>query len=220
MKFKPTFLIVQISLFLFLCFLFHPSFSQHKETAINKVYLFGAAGITSYDGVSGELGIQATFKKHWVGSVSYQTLDMNPKNVPGNYDPGYTLFLILPIGNGYPNTTMTIVNFSAGKIFEASRRIWFTTEAGLSVVSGEKLQFTSTPVINDLFSVSPNYSIRKEKVSTAGVLLKADFNWAFCPFLGLGAGVFANLNSIQSPVGFQVKLIGGWMHLKPKTKRE
>ena len=49
-----------------------------------------------------------------------------------------------------------------------------------------------------------------------GAMLKADFNWAFASFAGVGAGVFANLNSIQSPVGFQIKLLIGKMNKQKK----
>ncbi len=49
-----------------------------------------------------------------------------------------------------------------------------------------------------------------------GAMLKADVNWAFASFAGLGAGVFANFNSIQSLVGFQIKLIVGKMNRDKK----
>ena len=42
-------------------------------------------------------------------------------------------------------------------------------------------------------------------------MMRTDVNWAFSSFMGLGAGFFANINSIQSPVGFHVKLIVGNM---------
>jgi len=48
-------------------------------------------------------------------------------------------------------------------------------------------------------------------------MLKADFNWAFSSFAGLGGGVFANINSIQSPVGFHIKLIVGKMNREKKS---
>jgi len=38
--------------------------------------------------------------------------------------------------------------------------------------------------------------------------------------MGLGCGVFANINSIQSPVGFQVKLIVGYMGREKKNKHK
>ena len=222
MKIKPTRLILQCIMLLCFVMLFMTSYSQQQETTVKKAYALASAGPTTYGGVVSELGVQLVFKKNWVGTISYQFLDMNPKNVPGDYNSGVTFILPIvpiPVGNGYPNTEMQILNFTAGKFFEASRRIWFTTEAGLSYVKGDKYTFAKQAVVSDIWSTSANYSRTKEDVSTIGVVLKADFNWAFCPVLGLGAGVFANLNSIQSPVGFQLKLIGGWMHLKPKTKK-
>ena len=49
-------------------------------------------------------------------------------------------------------------------------------------------------------------------------MIRADYNWAFSRFFGLGAGVFANFNSIQSPVGFNLKLTMGMMRKKAKGK--
>jgi len=49
-------------------------------------------------------------------------------------------------------------------------------------------------------------------------MLRADYNWAFLPFMGLGTGVFANFNSIQSPIGLQVKLMLGIMRRQSKVK--
>jgi hypothetical protein len=37
--------------------------------------------------------------------------------------------------------------------------------------------------------------------------------------MGLGAGVFANFNSIQSPIGFQLTLSMGWMNTGTKSKK-
>jgi hypothetical protein len=42
--------------------------------------------------------------------------------------------------------------------------------------------------------------------SGAGGILKADFIWAVIPYLGLGFGGFANLNSVQSTVGLEFKM--------------
>jgi len=96
------------------------------------------------------------------------------------------------------------------------RKTWITTEAGLSIVSGEKMSFTSKPVVNDILYVSSNYSTHKESQSAVGGILKADFNWVFTPYLGLGVGAFAAVNSIQSPVGGEIKLIAGWLNTKGK----
>ena len=49
-------------------------------------------------------------------------------------------------------------------------------------------------------------------------MVQADINWAFASFMGLGAGVYANINSIQSPVGFNMKLLVGKMRREKKHK--
>ena len=127
---------------------------------------------------------------------------------------------------------MNIYSLTAGKYFPAGRKIWFTTEAGISLVNGEKVIYRPSVIRNDnfydgynvitdfllLFGISnevssySNYSTSIENKKTIGGMLRADFNWAFSSFMGLGAGVFANFNSIQSPVGCQLKLTIGLMN--------
>ena len=91
--------------------------------------------------------------------------------------------------------------------------------SGLSVVSGEKAQFTSQPADGGWFDMSSNYSAQNTRQTAVGGMLRTDFNWAFTPYLGLSVGGFANLNSIQSPVGVEFKLIAGWMNSKNKSAK-
>jgi len=172
-------------------------------------------GPASQDGTVSDFGIQAVLKNNWTATVSYQSIEMNPKGLPADYKQGYT-FLLFTFYDEFPTNNMNLFSFTAGKFFETGRKTWFTTEAGFSIVNGEKMNFTPQPIVQDFLYSSSNYSVRKEDKTTIGAMLKADFNWAFLPFLGLGAGAFANLNSIQSPVGFQLKLICGWMNRKSK----
>jgi len=43
-----------------------------------------------------------------------------------------------------------------------------------------------------------------ENKTTIGLMAKADLVWAFASFMELGCGVYGNLNSIRSPLGFHV----------------
>ncbi len=171
------------------------SFSQTKETSVNKIYLQSAAGISNHSGVFYEAGIQVVLKNNWVTTFSYHGIEMNPKSLPSDYEQGY-VFFIFPLYDEFPVTKMNIFSFTAGKFFEAGRRTWFTTEAGFSFVNGEIINFSKQPVVWNGLYKSSNYSLKKEKKTSIGGMLKADFNWAFLPFMGLGAGVFANFNSI------------------------
>jgi hypothetical protein len=218
MKLKTKSLNQKTYSLLLCCFLCITIYSQTKETSVKKFYLQAASGPGSHNGISDELGIQAVIKNNWTTTFSYHNIEMDPKNLPADYKQGYTILLIFPFYDEYPATNLNIFSFTGGKCFEAGRKIWFTTEAGFSIVNGEKMSFTPQPIVEDLdfLYVSSNYSVKKENKTTIGGMLKADFNWAFLPFVGVGAGAFANFNSIQSPVGFQVKLLCGWMNRKSK----
>jgi len=185
---------------------------QAKQSGFKKIYFQAGAGINSPNGVSSNLGVQAVLKNNWVATVSYQRIEMNAKNIPADYEPELNFIILDPL----PTNDMKVINFTMGKYFATGRKTWFTTEAGLAVVSGQELKFTSQPIETGFLYWSSNYSVQKENKTTIGGVLKADFNWAFLPFAGLGAGVFANFNSIQSPVGFELKLLIGKMNTKRK----
>ena len=190
------------------------SFCQKKETSLQKIYLQMGSGASSHHGIPSELGIKAILKNSWTTSLCYTNINMEPKNLPKDYDPGgggFIIFIIpipLPIPGETPSVDMKLISFTLGKYFSTGRKTWVTTEAGLSYVQGKEFKFSKNvtssqnwffPLIGD----NPaNYISTEEKKSTVGAMLKADFNWAFASFAGLGAGVFANINSISSPVGF------------------
>jgi hypothetical protein len=196
-----------------------PSHSQTDEKPVRKIYAQLATGPANHGGYTTNLGVQAVLKNNWTASFSFQHIGANPKNLPADYDPGYTLIIILPIPNPYPEHQANLYSVTGGKCFELGRSVWITTEAGVSLVKGDRFQFTSQPVENSVIYVGPNYKDQSEEQTSVGALLRADLNWAFSSFAGLGIGAFANLNSIQSPVGAEIKLIVGWMNRKPKAKR-
>jgi hypothetical protein len=193
------------------------TFAQ-KFSALEKVYLEAGVGGSSHKGILASAGVQAVWKNNWVTGFSYHSIDMQPKNLPGNYHPGYTIIFFIPIPDQMPSADMRIYSLMAGKQLKAGRNTWFITNAGLSLVNANELQFTRSsidPSWNWFFGEEPsNYTYTKQKKTTFGAMLNADFNWAFASFAGLGAGVFTNFNSIQSPVGYHIKLLIG------KTNRE
>jgi len=193
-----------------------------QTKTMSKFYFQAGAGGGTHESGSYDLGIQAIFKNKWSATLSYQELSMSPKNKPEDYqgETGYALFIFY---NDEVTATMNLINLTAGRYFKLGRNTWATTEAGLSYVSGEKVSFqhsqvTSTNVLIAA-STSSNYTTTKENKSSVGFMMKADVNWAFSSFMGLGAGVFANVNSIQSPIGFHVKLLVGNMGREKKNKK-
>jgi hypothetical protein len=197
----------------FLFILSTSSFAQ-KTPGIQKLYAEVGIGGTNYNGFHTSAGIHGVLKNNLVIGLSYHSINMEPNNLPKDFDPGYAIFLFIPIPNPNPDIDMSIVSIEAGKKFNGGKNIWFSTTAGLSLVNANKLSFSRTtvdPSWDILFfgEQYSNYNYTKENKSAIGATLKADFNWAFASFAGLGAGVFTNFNSIQSPVGYNLKLILG-----------
>jgi len=194
-----------------------------QTKAINKFYLQGGAGVASHQGDFSDISLQAIIKNKWSATLSYQSLTMTPKNQPADYqaETGYVFFMPYT----YQATTdMSIVSLTAGRYFKLGRNTWITTEGGLSYVQGEKVSYEHSQVVSGniiiFASTSSNYTTSKENKSSLGAALRADLTWGFASFMGLGCGVFTNINSIQSPIGFQVKLLAGYMGKEKKNKQK
>jgi len=192
------------------------------STHLSKIYLEGGIGPSTYNSINSAVSLKAIFKNKWSMTLSYNNIaEMTPKNEPSDYQPetGYVLF----IPYTYEETVdMSFVSLTAGRYFRLGRNIWATTEGGLSYVKGEKVNYERTQQVSSNIliaaSTTSNYRTTKESRSTVGAMMQADINWAFASFMGIGAGVYANINSIQSPVGVQLKLIIGKMGRIKKNK--
>jgi len=201
--------------------------AQKKESAIKKVYLQAAGGGNTIDGNHAEISLQTIINNKWSATISYHSLSMKPKNLPANYKPGTgTVLFFIPYSDDVV-VNMDLFSLTAGKYFQTGKKSWITTEAGLSIVNGETASFqpavsTSVGSLGLLFGMmgtTSNYNTTIENKTSVGAIIRADYNWAFSRFFGLGAGVFADFNSIQSPVGFNLKLTMGWMGRKAKGKK-
>jgi hypothetical protein len=208
---------------------FNPAITVKAQTAennVSKMYLQTGGGATTHNGGSFEMGIQTVIKNKWSASFSYHNLRMDPANLPSDYQPESGIVFFIPYTNKI-RVNMNSFSLSAGKYYQMGRNSWFTMEGGLSVVSGQKASFehatqtSSDPALILLLTTftSSNYTTNIENKTTLGAILKADANWALTSFMGLGAGVFANINSIQSPIGFNIKLTLGNMGKSAKGKK-
>jgi len=196
--------------------------AQSRTSKLEKIYGQSGIGPASKSGYSGSFAVQSVWKNNLVATISYQRISSNPKNLPSDYKQGYSIVLFFPLPDPMPEQKLNIISLTAGKFFPSGRKTWFTTEAGLSLVTGDKFTFNrqqiqSENVVFFAYETS-NYNASKEKVSGIGGQLKADFNWAFCSFAGVGAGIYANLNSIQSVVGGEIRINVGWMKRGQKAK--
>ena len=194
-------------------------FAQMNSNPFKKFYIDGGGGAATNNGAFAELGAKAILKNNWVFSLSYYTANVNPKNLPSNYEPGYTVLIIIPVPDAMPSADMKMINFTAGRFLPLGRKSWVTVEGGLSIVSGKTYDFKPQQVETDWFYWSSNYSSETKSKTTIGGILRTDFTWACTPFLGMGIGAFANVNSIQSPVGVELKLVAGWLNTRKRHEK-
>jgi hypothetical protein len=209
--------IIAFHLFMFLSF---TMVLGQKDPLISKVYLQVGAGPSTYEGSFSKYGVQMVLRNDWVATISHFSGNMVAKNLPGDYEPGSGSFLGIPLNNGKPLQKLDMKSLTAGKIFKLNRSVWFTAEGGVSVTKGDKFTFTPQAVTTaDMWiasSTTSNYDTKRENKTAVGGMMQANLLWAFCPFAGLCIGGFANLNSIQSQVGFEFSLVVGWMHRGPR----
>jgi hypothetical protein len=199
-----------------------PAGNVRTVSAVSKAYLEGAVGFGSYEGGVSGFGAKMVLNNKWIVGITYMGMTMTPKNKPSDYVPetGLAVFFPYTIDAG---VDMTMLNFTFGRYFGLSRTIWATTGGGISFVRGDKVTFTPqqqvTTGIFPAVDVSSNYGTTSERVSSVGLILEADINWAFASFMGLGIGAHANINSIQSPVWADLKLMVGRMGRPKKNKK-
>jgi hypothetical protein len=206
--------------------------TAQSANTITKFYLQGALGGGTFNHFYSDVSLQTILKNKWSLSLSYQTLEeMKPNNIPNDYIPatGKGQFLFFPYSytGSVDNVNMKLVSLTGGRYFKLGRNTWATTEAGLSYVKGQKTKFNPIPITTGSTNyilgwedyTTSNYETTVESKNTIGLMAKADVNWAFASFMGIGCGVYGNLNSIQSPVGFHVKLMVGLMGREKNKQR-
>lgn len=198
-----------LSSFLFLWVLSLTTLGQTKKVSLQNWYLEAGGGATNHSGALGAVGLRTILSNNWTFGLAYDNSSMDPKNLPADYRPGVILLLLLPISEGNPSVDLNTFSVTAGRHFPAGPRVWLTTDAGLSVASGKTFQFRPNQDRGGLLDFPSNYVYIEERKTTLGALLKAEVAWAFSGFAGISAGVFANLNGIQSPVGVSCKLLVG-----------
>ena len=193
--------------------------AQQEEKRIKKVYYDAGLAFTEKGG-GGLSSLEFILKNKWSASVSFCGMSLDPKELPDDYEAEWG-FVIFPFENNLYND-MKIISISAGRYIPVGRKAWFTAEAGPSFIRGRHYSFTRNPdyvpgegvyAILGIYYPS-NYNHVSEKTQTLGAVIKADFNWAFASFMGIGVGGVASLNSIQTFGAFHVKLSFGWMNRK------
>lgn len=199
----------------FICLLLAALYSQAQhQTTTTKLYGELGGGVATGKGTVFESGIRMVRSNNWTYGLSAASISMNPKNLPADYVRGFTLLIFIPVLDKKPNVDLNLYSVTAGRFFPVGRRVWVTTDAGLSVVTGKAFQFRPNTDRGGLLDFPSNYTYTEERKTSLGGMLKAEVAWAFSNAVGLSTGAYTNINGIQSHAGVSFKFIVGKMNVK------
>ncbi len=211
---SPRYLHIAIAILLLICS--NKVYCQKQTGFLKKLYVEFGAGIAGKGGSCSSWGVEAAFKNKIIVNFSKYNLTMKDKHLPANYTSSYSApysFWGINIPASYgapPDVERNIYSLIAGKTILEEKKSWLSLQTGLSVVSGEKFNYTHTTPTTDIYgSTSSNYVVDREKKTVIGGVLKLEAKWAIARFVGVGFEAFGNINSLQSFAGIQVKLIAG-----------
>lgn len=200
--------------------------SAQSDPLVTKAWVEGSAGSFTSAGSFSKFGFQAILRDKWIASVSHYSASMNIKGTPGDYEPAVSatiLLLNIPLSEGKPKQKLHVTQITAGRFIRISRSIFFTGEAGASIIKGDEATFKPQQSITTSdwlgYSSTSNYSTSRESKTAVGGAIEANVLWAFSAVAGIGLGGYANINPIQSHAGIGLKLVIGWMH-KGKRNEE
>jgi hypothetical protein len=193
--------------------------AQKNNPLITHYYLQGSAGLANHKGLTTKLGSQLIVRNKWATTLSYQVLETEPGNLPDDYTPAVINSWFFGSYEDMPDRIkLNHTSITGGPYFKLKRNCWATIEAGISFVNGKKYRFEKKSVPSG-YSTFPNYKETLENKSAVGAVLKSDINFSFFEYMGMGIGVFANLNSIQSSYGWNISLLIGKLPWSKKQKR-
>jgi hypothetical protein len=196
-----------------------------KKMELTKIYVQAGAGGSTKNGFSAQLGLRSVFNNKWTFTASAMYLEREAQ-APGDY-VGYSSGSWW-MGDYYHNEFHPIARtdfyyLSAGRFFPLLRSVYFTVDAGLGMANGQEFSYIRTNgTLNSSYdySYSPKYAVKSTDKSAFGGIIRTGFDWAFSGIAGIGIDAYYNYNTggINDNLGFNIKLIVGWMNRGRKLK--
>ncbi len=171
-----------------------------KPWHVEKVYMSANAGTGT------ALGLTMHFNNKWAGMITKESREMEAKNVPKDFDPGYTTVFYIPIENAPPNDRYETYSLSMGRVLsKKSEKAWVMATAGISLCNYTSNEFTRKNTVenyNDLLLIflgfggtGSNYSSKEVKKTGFGASLGLQANVNLFRFMGLGGGANLQVNT-------------------------
>ena len=182
-------------------------------------------------GGGGELGLTLVIRNKLSISLSNHNMDINPSNLPGDFEPGHSegMALFFPYSGPdlNPSINCKIYSLTMGRYFSLGKRSWFQLEGGPSFISGEKAKFKKQAVTSGYYNyllgyesyTRSNYTMTRERKQGLGALMRADIQHAVSRNLALGFTLATEISSVQSPLFMEVRMLTGYFGLPKKSKK-
>ena len=181
---------------------------QGTELELSALYLGIGGGVTNNGDLYG-LGACFLLSNHWGGSISMKVNSHASKNLPSDYQSGFTI-----LSDGNINDKLKCITIAVLREFSPDANIRFVVEAGPSYNLLTQPEFT--PVQNPGW-LSSNYDVSTHNVeSTVGLSMRGKAEWAFSKIVGLEIASFSNINTIQPFTGVEICLNMGFVRKKHK----
>lgn len=188
------------SLLLFVALQANAQSPSAKPWQVSKAYL-------SANGGSGTaLGFTMHFNNRWAGMITKETGDFEAKNLPNDYDAGYTSFLFFSFENSKPRESYETYSVSMGRVLtKHSDKAWVMATGGLSVCNYTANEFTRKKIVVDYYDpllmlfglggTESNYSTKQVKKTGFGASLGLQANVNLFRFMGIGGGANLQVNT-------------------------
>ena len=193
-SYPKVFTLVFVAALIFLC-------SNYTAAQSNEPYIYGELGSGNGNFRIEKAAINAIFCNNNIISLNYYFTERMAPNAPADFQWGNSIM------DGYSSPqSLSVYGISYGKVFFTRYHyLRFTAKGGLTEGS------VSTPTDYQLHqSIMGNYysySFHKDYVT--GIVLEPTLEWVWGSGFGLSFGLYSNLNTISSVIGFDVCMIFG-----------
>lgn len=199
--------------------------AQEKKTKINRVYMFGTVGPFIGDGTATSYGLSGVINNKWIVTYGKLYAKRNSTLPPDFklevYEVPWYLLIILPVEQYYdfrPEDETRFTYASFGRYYPVSRKISFILDGGIGIAKSQGANYYKPGQIiksgeNIVPGVSSNYIVTKTEKTSIGGIVRAGADWAFSGCAGAGLDLYynANMGGIKDNMGFNLRLMLGYM---------
>jgi hypothetical protein len=140
------------------------------------------------------------FNNKWVGFMGYEIGSPTSKNMPSDYQHGYSMLLGVEFKDSNPDDSYSLVTLGMGKVLtKSSDKAWVIATAGISFGSYQEQHFTPTPSESFNWILiggrNANYQTKAESKTMVGITPGIEGHVNLFRFMALSSGAKAMISN-------------------------